>query len=172
MKNMLTKIPAAKDDEAIRERRNERRRAFSHAAREGDTETVLKMLDDKTAELEDHWGAFTALGFAISHHHAEIARILLERGANPNDISSDQHAQTPLTIAGWVGCTEIVDDLIRHGANPFHRSTNGWTPREWAERNSHRDTVAAMKKGEAEYLSYRTKRMRHVVARRKGLSGP
>lgn len=90
--------------------------AFLTAVREGRLETVRRLLDEgadpNTAiptDDEDNAGTLPALYFACNANLADIARILLERGAKPDDGESVFHAAEH----GHVECLEL---LLAHGA--------------------------------------------------------
>ena len=142
------------------------RKELKEAASAGDTQQVLNLLDEG-ADIESTWGAFTPLGFAIYERKPETALALLERGADPNVISKDQHGETPLSIAGWVGCHQVIDALIEKGADPFHKTTKGETPRQRAIVNRREETVIAMLKAEADYLEKRNGRVKRAAVNRR-----
>ncbi|GAB1869853.1 Transient receptor potential channel pyrexia [Camponotus japonicus] len=48
--------------------------------------------------------------------HVEIAKALLDKGAPV--FTSDNDGRTPLHLAASVGSTKIVEELLKHGANP------------------------------------------------------
>jgi ankyrin repeat protein len=56
----------------------------------------------------------TPLGTAASFGAAEVAKILLEHGADPEKTSDDRH--TPLQVAIANGHADVVDLLLAHGA--------------------------------------------------------
>jgi uncharacterized protein len=113
--------------------------ALMYAARQGAAQAVAALADGG-AELDavDPDGA-TALALAVINGHADVTRLLLARGANPN--IADRTGMTPLyaavdlhtmqlgfgrpdpppsTIAGSV---EMVEALLAKGANPNARLT-------------------------------------------------
>ncbi len=55
----------------------------------------------------------------------EIAKILLDHGANPGVISSA--LETPIICAVRSGAPELVELLIQHGADPEYRTPTGKT---------------------------------------------
>jgi hypothetical protein len=52
---------------------------------------------------------------------------------------------TALIEAAYLGRTEIVRELLAHGADPKARSTEGHTAREYAAKFQHADTAALLK---------------------------
>lgn len=63
---------------------------------------------------------------AIEKPDYEIAKLLLERGANPNRRGKTN--STPLLYAVAVGNVELVTLLLEHGANPNTPGADGLTP--------------------------------------------
>ncbi|MBI3849896.1 MAG: ankyrin repeat domain-containing protein [Verrucomicrobia bacterium] len=64
-------------------------------------------------------GASTPLHHAASGGHRDVAKLLLEHGANPNATAVRGQAEvTPLMIAAGNGDAEIVSLLLMHKANP------------------------------------------------------
>ena len=61
---------------------------------------------------------WTALSYACSRGHYEIASQLLDSGADPNVHRSYDMVETPLSLAAGRGHFDIVRLLIAHGADP------------------------------------------------------
>jgi ankyrin repeat protein len=59
----------------------------------------------------------TPLHFACKKGHLEIAKKLLEKGANPSNQKNDE--RTPLHDAAENGFTQLVALLLDFGADPF-----------------------------------------------------
>jgi len=91
-----------------------------------------------------------ALALSAQFGHAEIVRILLDGGEDPNRYNPSQcHAHsTPLHQAAFAGHEETVRLLVDRGARPDLRDTM-WqgTPEAWASRGG--------KTGVADYLRSR-----------------
>ncbi len=65
------------------------------AARLGHHVVVAALLDhDADVAAIDDLHSGTPLGWAVFYGHAEVARVLLERGANPNP--KDRYGNTPM----------------------------------------------------------------------------
>lgn len=75
-------------------------------------------------------GSFTALHRAAYHGEAELATLLIERGADPN--ATTKIGQTPLHVAVLVDRPEIAGMLLARGANPDAPTERGMTPLHWA----------------------------------------
>lgn len=95
------------------------------AAETGDVPMVKALLAvGASADFESEWG-WTALGFASGNGHAECVRLLLEAGADANNMGSipegfDEELYPPLCLAaGARGCgsTECMGHLLKWGAH-------------------------------------------------------
>ena len=106
----------------------------------GHLDTVRAMLDLR-AKLETHGGR-TPLTAAVSGHHVDIVRLLIERGADVN--RKDETGRTPLHYAAAVdfGDTAIAELLLKAGARPDVGDSERVTARQIAQKNNAR--VAAL----------------------------
>ena len=78
---------------------------------------------------------FTPLGFAAYFCRVEIARLLLERGADPVICSRNAFKVFPLHSAVAANCEEIVRLLLAHGASPQVKQQREITPLHSAAHN-------------------------------------
>ncbi|BDI32128.1 hypothetical protein CCAX7_41790 [Capsulimonas corticalis] len=83
----------------------------------------------------------TPLQSALARGKAEIARMLIERGANV-EAASDGSDWSPLHYCAANDLPDIARLLLEHGANPNARLANGDTPLKMAVAKAH-DIVAA-----------------------------
>ena len=115
---------------------------------------ALKAGADVGAETADGW---TALHFAAAQGRADVARVLLDAGAN---VSADTTSvrRTPLHWAARNGRTETVHLLRRRGAETASRDTEGSAPLHLA---------AATAEGSAEVARLLLEVGADVAARRK-----
>ncbi|XP_024142769.1 ankyrin repeat domain-containing protein 50 [Oryzias melastigma] len=67
--------------------------------------------------LACHQGA-TALSIAAQEGHANVVKMLLEKGSNPNHL--DKYGRSPVKVAAKYGHFNIVRLLESHGAKPYH----------------------------------------------------
>ncbi|HSR68448.1 MAG TPA: PQQ-binding-like beta-propeller repeat protein [Acidobacteriota bacterium] len=81
------------------------------AARQGDTETLSRLLDKGVDVNSTTRYNSTALHFAADKGHLEAVRLLLERGADPN-VTDSFYSTTPLTWALSKGHREVALLLI------------------------------------------------------------
>jgi ankyrin repeat protein len=104
-------------------------RAVFRATREGDVGEVVRMLDAQpdllqANEPDDRW---PLLGEAAWEGHAEVARVLLARGADVN--RANFMGCTPLYTAAVNGHEDVVIVLLRAGADIGPRGNPAqWTP--------------------------------------------
>ena len=90
----------------------------------------------------------TLLQTAISSNNSELARILLDEGA---DINQAYHKSPPLLAAVWHGYQDVARFLLQRGAdigvtgNPFHSDKTRHSLLYWARKMEFRDTEWDMK---------------------------
>uniref|UniRef100_A0A673FHI9 Kinase D-interacting substrate 220a n=1 Tax=Sinocyclocheilus rhinocerous TaxID=307959 RepID=A0A673FHI9_9TELE len=84
-------------------------------------------------------GGWSALMWAAYKGRVEVARLLLEKGANPN--ITGQYSVYPIIWAAGRGHAEIVQLLLQHGAKVSCSDKYGTTPLIWTARKGHYDCV-------------------------------
>jgi ankyrin repeat protein len=85
----------------------------------GDLDRVTALLDqDPTCIRGVRRNGKRALSAAVEFGHREIARMLLERGADPTWPECDAPRGASLHAAARAGDTELVELLLAHGADP------------------------------------------------------
>jgi len=115
------------------------------AAALGETARVRQLLDDDPA-LANAFGAdgFHPLGLACFFGHVDSARVLLERGADVNALSQNEHIQTAAIHAaaasGETGVDsstryELVKLVLEHGADPNLPQAGGFRAIDAARQN-------------------------------------
>jgi len=83
----------------------------------------------------------TALMLAAARDHEDMVKLLLSRGANPNQ--SDQGGGTALIYASWKGYKGIVSVLLAAGASPSATTHDGRSPLSVARQYGHNE-IATM----------------------------
>ena len=151
LRALLASYTATAPDEALLE-----------ASEAGNLAAVVEALRsgaDVSAETADGW---TALHFAAAQGRADVARVLLDAGAN---VSADTTSvrRTPLHWAARNGRTETVHLLLRRGAQTASRDTEGSAPLHLA---------AARAEGDAEVARLLLEVGADVAAKRKARPSP
>ncbi len=103
------------------------------AATNGDLAFVKQAVqNDPTIVDAKEWEDATLLHDAVAQNHADVAKFLLENGADVNAVKTDR--VTPMHIAARNGNIAIMKLLIDHQAliNPV--DSEGWTPLDRAEK--------------------------------------
>jgi len=77
--------------------------------------------------------------FACEKGWSKLMHYLLKHGGDVN--SKDATERTPLHYVSLIGRVDMAADLLKLGANAGALDAGGWTARQMAELNSHRETV-------------------------------
>lgn len=102
-------------------------KALFDAAKAGDEATVRRLISEGS-DLDYQFGGESTLENAIRYRKVNIARILLEAGANPNLQNSD-FGGTPVSIAAQMRDDDTLALLLgQYKANPNLASKSGRTP--------------------------------------------
>jgi len=89
------------------------------AAALGDLDRVTALLDEDPGRIrEAPPKGRRALSAAIQAGHVAVARLLLERGADPSWPENDARSGAALHAAAKAGDRELVELLLAHGADP------------------------------------------------------
>lgn len=92
------------------------------------------------AQTADHRG-FTVLHWAVGQPPIDpikqlaCVQMLVKAGAKVN--ACDKSGCTSLMNAAWFGCTEVVCELLRHGADKTFRDTKGRSAGDLARERGH-----------------------------------
>jgi uncharacterized protein len=111
------------------------------AAAFGRLERLRRILDDDPGQAKALSGdGFTALHLAIFGGQEEAARLLLEHGADPNALSTNEAVRVPpLGTAAFVRSVPLARLLLDSGANVNGRGDGGFTALHSAAQNGDED---------------------------------
>src|SRR5882724_10828402 len=91
--------------------------AFTEVCALGDTVTALRMLDADPSLLDTYSDdGFPALGLAVFFRHPDLARALIERGADVNASARNAFRVAPVHAAAANRDCATMKFLIDHGA--------------------------------------------------------
>ena len=114
-----------------------------NAAKQGNTDELRMVLASgmvdvncSQCEVNLEW---TSLHWAAERDHIEVAKLLLESGAEVN--KADDIGRTPLQVAAFSGHKEVAELLIEHGADPNVNENNGQTPIHVAAMSGHKEVT-------------------------------
>lgn len=109
-------------------------REFVKAVYAGNTDKVSQLLSNAMAKVDSPLGTAetTALHHAAGHGMLALARVLLERGADPN--ARDSTGATPLHWAAVMDQRDLIKLLIEKGADVDARTKRDETPLHRAAR--------------------------------------
>ena len=120
---------------------------FLNAARTGDQETFIRILNDQSIKIDPNHAdeeGNTALMLAAREGHAAIVDMLLT-GSSVGPGHANQFGYMALIIAAREGHSEIVSALLAdQRVDPNHLDGYGYTALIWAARNGHSDIVRAL----------------------------
>jgi ankyrin len=124
----------------MKDRKDSRR--LLEAAKCGQVDAVLSLLQHGIDVNTKDGNGFTALHWATFHRHTDIVKLLLEHGSSVN-ATEKWEGLTPLHLAAAKGFTNIVSLLLEYGANVNTVDKDDWTPLHMATKSNH-TTVAEL----------------------------
>jgi len=112
------------------------------AAERGDVSSVRALLGDGAAVDERRVDGTTALHWAVRSDHLDVARLLLDAGANAAAV--DRYGVTPLYLAAENGNAAMIRRLLDAGADPNSVDPAGETALMTAARTGVPDALRAL----------------------------
>ena len=102
---------------------------FAEAVALGDTDRVRQMVAANPDVIHERSAdGFPAAGLAIFFGHGELARWLIEQGADVNAAAHNAQKVAPVHAAAAVCDRETMRVLLERGADPNARQQAGFTP--------------------------------------------
>jgi len=113
-----------------------------NAAMQGDKDGVLSLLKAKADVNAAQGDGMTALHWAAFRDDVELAKTLVQAGANVKATTRDG-GLTPLSMAATNGSAAMIKVLLEAGADPNSRFVHGTTPLMLASASGSGDAVLA-----------------------------
>jgi uncharacterized protein len=108
----------------------------------GRQDAVTREIDRDGSLLKAHSGdGWTLLHLAAFFGHADLANVLLDRGADVNARSTNSMKNTPLHAAAAGGHIELTRLLLQRGADANATQEGGWTALHAAAQSGNREMV-------------------------------
>jgi len=118
---------------------------FFEACALGDTARAAELLAADPSLANQHSGdGFTGLGYACFFAGADLARLLLDAGADPNLAARNKLAVAPLHSAVATIKLAVVELLLARGARPDREEGSGMTPLHTAAGHGNREIIARL----------------------------
>ncbi len=119
------------------------------AAALGDLHRTVELLDGGASIDAPNADGHPPLNIAAHFGHLEEVQLLVDRGADPNVIASNDLATMPLHSALAGGHKEIAAFLLARGAEPDEPSGADWTPLHYVATSGDYETAQLLVKAGA-----------------------
>ena len=107
--------------------------ALYEASCQGHVETVLELIKLGANVHLSKFNEWNPLHAAAAKGYSEICRVILDSISNVKDLAqfieaANKEGSTALSLAAREGHAEVVNELLRRGANPNHQNHNNRVP--------------------------------------------
>jgi ankyrin repeat protein len=121
------------------------------AAATGKINNILRLLA-RDPQLVNAYASdgFQALGLAAYFGHLDVVEYLVKAGAPVNSPSENKHKAMPLHSAVAGGQENIVEWLLKYGADPNAREQGGYAPLHAAAQNGNTEIIRTLIYGGAD----------------------
>ncbi len=109
------------------------------AADNGRKEATLALIGAKADPNLTTDDGYSALYYAAGSNHPDVVTMLMAAGANP-ELGAGRYQWTPVHKAAQEGNFEVLENLLKYGANANPRDTDGDTPMDLAMRKGYEKT--------------------------------
>jgi len=127
--------------------------AIHEAVRNGETETVKRLIENGADVNARDYQHETPLHIASGRGNTEIAQLLIDKGADVN--AQDDKQATPLHVAAHNGNIEVAEILIKNDANVNARDYQHETPLHIAVRKGNLNNVNQIIRGNPQAIQTR-----------------
>ena len=86
----------------------------------------------------------TPLGYAVGHDQLSIVKVLIDGGANLNEV--DGAGNSAVHFAAGYGRVKVLEHLLARSASPLKVNKMGLTPLAAAQQNKHQQIVAILQR--------------------------
>ena len=115
------------------------------AAALGETERVQELLQEQPEQLNTTSpDGFSPLGLACFFGHPALVKLLVEKGADVNQASTNDWRVQPLHAAIAARDHEIIEYLLQNGADVNARQQHDFTPLHAAAQNGDADLIKVL----------------------------
>ncbi|MFC9241567.1 ankyrin repeat domain-containing protein [Streptomyces decoyicus] len=101
---------------------------LTRAADDGDATLVARLLGEGVGVDAPDCEGHTALDLAARRGHADVVRLLIAAGADPEQRAGEYQESTPLCLAAAHGHTAVVGELLDAGVHTGAQGRMGYAP--------------------------------------------
>lgn len=109
------------------------------AANNGYKDAILILIGAQADPNISTTNGYTPLYYAAGSNHPDAVTMLMAMGADPEQVAGSSQ-WTPVHKAAWEGNYEVLENLLKYGANANARDSDGDTPMDLAMRKGYEKT--------------------------------